>query len=78
MRLVVRFFNITTFSIREEFLGFFDCFKEASEIFDEADGLSGKVLGTIVLKSLEKLNLTLFNLTSVTTDTCNVMASVKK
>ena len=78
MSIIVRFFDFKKQKIREEFIGFFDCFQEAADIPDFEDSLTGKVLGKIVVSCLIKHGLSLKNLVAVGTDTGSVMASEEK
>ena len=79
LSLVVRYYDIEEHQIKENFIGFFDCFQEAKKQEGFADSLTGEVIGKIVINILEKdLKLDLNNLMSVGTDTCSVMASEER
>ena len=77
MSVVIRF--IDEFSIKEKFIGFYDCFAEAKSFIKDFDGsLTGSAIGNIVTGILNRLNLPIRNLVSISTDTASVMASQEK
>ena len=79
MSLILRYFDMDKNQIKEQFIGFFDCYDIAEKVVPDFDGsLTGQVLGKIVLSILQKLKLDPLYLASISTDTCSVMASTEK
>ena len=78
MSIVVRYVDETN-SIREDFLGFQDCFKSLQEqnVQENSElSLTGENLGLLVVKAITSLGLSMKNVVGIGTDGAAVMSSL--